>query len=34
MLLLNAAMNFQFLNAGRPAPPAKPEVQADDDLLQ
>lgn len=35
MLLLNAAMNFNSLSAGRPAQPAKPEVQAgDDDLLQ
>lgn len=34
MLLLNAAMNFQSLNAGRPAVPVKPEVHADDDLLQ
>jgi len=33
MLLLNAAMNFEHLNTARaqPAPPAKPELSADDD---
>ncbi|MBI5282506.1 MAG: hypothetical protein HY858_12555 [Candidatus Solibacter usitatus] len=33
MLLLNAAMNFSSLGAGRPAQPAKPETMADDDDL-
>jgi hypothetical protein len=35
MLLLNAAMNYASLGAGRPAQAAKPEVKpADDDLMQ